>query len=298
MLHITNGTSVSLQQTGLPGDILVWIDVLHDGPVPEHLDAAELRRVRGLFLDTEWPDAAPAEMMLAHRDAALESHDEIALWFEHDLFDQLQLIQILDRVHGAAAKVSLISVDRYLGRMSAEELAALWPARHDVSDAEFELAEAAWRAFCSPDPVAIESLLARDTSALPFLAGAMRRHLQQFPSVEGGLARTERQILQVASEGGHTFESLFRREQQMEERIFMGDSSLHRWVRGLIDCRHQLLSLDGGVYRVTNLGRDALAGTVDHVRLNGINRWLGGVHLDGHETLWRWDERAGRLKLK
>src|SRR5215470_10788569 len=122
MLHITNGTSVSLQQTGLPGDILVWIDVLHDGPVPEHLDAAELRRVRGLFLDTEWPDAAPAE---------------IALWFEHDLFDQLQLIQILDRVHGVAAKVSLISVDRYLGRMSAEELAALWPARHDVSDAEF-----------------------------------------------------------------------------------------------------------------------------------------------------------------
>src|SRR5215471_11157642 len=278
MLHVTNGESVSLRASGLPGDVLVWLDVLHEGPVPANLEPAELRRVRGVFLDAEWPSVAPAEMKLAHRDAALAAHDQIALWFEHDLFDQLQLIQILDRVHGAASEVTLISTDRYLGPMTGTELAALWPARHAVSDAEFELAEAAWEAFCSPDPMAIEELLARDTSALPFLADALRRHLQQFPSVEGGLARTERQILQVASEGGHTFESIFRREQQMEERIFMGDSSLHRWVRGLIDCRHQLLSLDGGVYRVTNLGRDALAGTVDHVRLNGINRWLGGVH--------------------
>ena len=78
----------------------------------------------------------------------------------------------------------------------------------------------------------------------------------------------------------------------------MGDTSLHRWIRGLVECRHPLLSLTEGVYRVTNLGREALMGTVDQVRLNGINRWLGGVHLEGHETLWRWDEKAGRLKLK
>jgi hypothetical protein len=78
----------------------------------------------------------------------------------------------------------------------------------------------------------------------------------------------------------------------------MGDASLKRWIRGLTECRHQLLSVQDGVYRVTNLGREALMGSVDHVRLNGINRWLGGVHLQGDETLWRWDEKAGRLKLK
>ncbi|SPE31424.1 hypothetical protein SBA3_1790002 [Candidatus Sulfopaludibacter sp. SbA3] len=26
-----------------------------------------------------------------------------------------------------------------------------------------------------------------------------------------------------------------------------------------------------------------------------MNRWLGGVHMDGSEVLWRWDERARRL---
>src|SRR5262245_38861955 len=108
MLHVTNGTSVSLRDSGLPGDILTWLDVLHEGPVPAHLDPAQLRRVRGVFLDAEWQGNVPAELELAHRDAALEAHDEIALWFEHDLFDQLQLIQILDRVHGSVSQVSLI----------------------------------------------------------------------------------------------------------------------------------------------------------------------------------------------
>jgi len=201
-------------------------------------------------------------------------------------------------VRTAPARVSLICTDRYLGPMTPSELAELWPIRRTVSDEEFDLAAAAWRAFCSPDPSAIDRLLGSDTSALPFLAGALRRHLQQFPSVENGLARTERQILQAAFEGRHRFASLFAAEQRMEERVFMGDTSLRRWMRGLIECRHPLLSDSEGAYRVTSLGREALNGTVDHVRLNGINRWLGGVHLEGSDSLWRWDDRAGHLRPK
>ncbi len=34
MLHVTNGTSVSLAESGLGGEILAWVDVLHEGPVP------------------------------------------------------------------------------------------------------------------------------------------------------------------------------------------------------------------------------------------------------------------------
>src|SRR5262249_13120783 len=145
-------------------------------------------------------------------------------------------------------------------------------------------------------PTAIEALLAKDTSALPYLAGALRRHLQQFPSVENGLARTEQQILVAATEGRHNFASLFAAEQRMEDRVFMGDASLRQWAQGLIACRNPMLSVEHGIYRVTSRGREALAGRVDHVRLNGVNRWLGGVHLTAHNTLWRWDERAGRLK--
>lgn len=59
-------------------------------------------------------------------------------------------------------------------------------------------------------------------------------------------------------------------------------------------CHHPLLSNDSG-YALTAAGRDVLAAREDHVYLNGINRWLGGVHLQGAEARWRWDEKAQSL---
>ena len=34
-----------------------------------------------------------------------------------------------------------------------------------------------------------------------------------------------------------------------------------------------------------------LAGRGDAIRLNGIDRWIGGVHLVGADAEWRWDRR-------
>jgi hypothetical protein len=33
------------------------------------------------------------------------------------------------------------------------------------------------------------------------------------------------------------------------------------------------------------------------VKLNGIERWLGGVHLTGTQAVWRWDGVAKRLRF-
>ena len=38
-----------------------------------------------------------------------------------------------------------------------------------------------------------------------------------------------------------------------------------------------------------------LAGDADHVDLNGVDRWIGGVHLRGHTVDWRWDEATERI---
>ena len=41
---------------------------------------------------------------------------------------------------------------------------------------------------------------------------------------------------------------------------------------------------------LTDAGRRVLDGAADHVALNGIDRWIGGVHLVGRDVPWRWDE--------
>ncbi|HWR51648.1 MAG TPA: DUF1835 domain-containing protein [Bryobacteraceae bacterium] len=286
MLHITNGECAArLIRAALPeAEVLCWDDVLHEGPVPAGSLIA-LREARARFLAAcGWALYADALRSLEERDAAVASADEVTLWFEHDLFDQLQLLQALDTVRG---RTWLVQTGEYLGNMNVEKIACSGRAHQPVTDAQRELAALAWAAFRSPDPTAIEAVLAGDTSALPYLAAALVRHLEQFPSVRDGLARTERQILEAVAGGARNRREAFLADQKREAALFMGDASFNLWVLRLLGDRNPLIDETAGVLAITGAGRRVLAGEADHVEINGLDRWLGGVYL--HRDLWRWD---------
>ncbi|HJU86617.1 MAG TPA: hypothetical protein VJ788_04540, partial [Gemmatimonadota bacterium] len=100
---MTNGDCAAkrIARADLGGEILPWRDVLHEGPVPAGLDDAGLRATRARFLGGHEPDAVKVVLRdLEDRDARLATagRDEIVLWFEPDLYDQLQLLQILERL--------------------------------------------------------------------------------------------------------------------------------------------------------------------------------------------------------
>lgn len=297
MLHITNGESVSLPDAGLGGAVVYWKDVLHEGPVPS-LPLEELSPVRAEFISRAFGGSGDnARADFEQRDAALRgfrNHDEVILWFEHDLYDQLQLIQILDYLADkplGTTQLSLVQADTYLGHMRPDQLAALFSTRHTVTPDELEAAARAWTAFCSPDPGALAVMAASDnTPALPFLNAALRRHLEQFPSLRDGLNRTERQILRVVANGAASIRDAFLADQKLENSIFMGDSVYALYIHGLTDCREPLLRLaaDRGL-GLTTVGEAVLSGGADYVELNDIDRWLGGVHLSRPENVWRWD---------
>jgi len=97
-------------------------------------------------------------------------------------------------------------------------------------------------------------LLQRDTTALPFLAGALRRSLEELPSERSGLSRTEESALRIAEERGPMeWQRLFLAVQETEDHPFMGDTSFLRVLRGM----RPLLDETGAV---TELGRKVLAG--------------------------------------
>ncbi|MEX2264283.1 MAG: hypothetical protein WD696_20180 [Bryobacteraceae bacterium] len=301
MLHVTNGEAVSIPQTGLPGQVVYWSDILHDGPVPRGLPLQELSRVRERFIADFF--AVPlSEVSFAQRDEAImhfRDHEEVILWFEHDLYDQLQLIQVLDWLSHqdvGATRITVISVDSYLGPMRPEQLVPLFGTRHTVTAVEFRTAQAAWTAFCSPEPSELLEQLGSDTSALPFLRRALLRHLQQFPALRNGLSRAERQILEVAESGLHEFHELFPAAQKLEESIWMGDATFLQCLQGLVTARQPLVRSQNSGFESTSFGRLVLEGKEDHVRVNGINRWLGGVHLYEGATVWRWDEAAQTIR--
>jgi hypothetical protein len=321
VLHITNGDSAAavMRQAAIAGEILPWRDVLHEGPVPEGLSLPELSKVRAQFIaDCGWAALDEVSRGFAERDSALSNfrgHEEVVLWFEHDLYDQLQLLQLLDWFSAqdpGRTTLSLICIDEYLGTLTPERMAALPAEKIAVGTRHLQLAKRAWSAFRAPEPAAWAALLREDTSALPFLAGAVLRHLQQYPSLENGLDRTEREILRAVRSGKHGPGRIFAAAQQAEERMFMGDSTFWISLNGLCDSEAPLLETASGrpfafplgaapspgflaqEIHLTAAGGKVLAGELDWLDLHALDKWLGGVHLTaGNE--WRWDDANGRL---
>jgi hypothetical protein len=48
-------------------------------------------------------------------------------------------------------------------------------------------------------------------------------------------------------------------------------------------------------FALTELGNSVLRGEADFVALNGIDLWLGGVHLQDENNPWRWNEPSETL---
>jgi hypothetical protein len=143
---------------------------------------------------------------------------------------------------------------------------------------------AGWDALRARTPLAIEEFLGGDASALPFLAPALQRLLEELPDVESGLSRSERQVLELLSAQPRTPLELFLASQELEEAPFAGDGWFYRCVAGL----GELIASPSGDLLVTDAGRAVLVGEADRVELLGIDRWLGGTHLTT-DNCWRRD---------
>lgn len=332
LLHLLNGdaTRWKLERSEVPGTFAVWADALHEGPVPgPEVPPERWRELRVRYHlgadHTPSDETVTYEQALAHFrgwDEALErypEHAEVVVWLEHDLFDQLLLIRHLhwfsERDLGAT-RLSLICIGGFpgmpdfkgLGELSPDQLASLLETRQPVTRRQLELGRAAWRAFTAPDPTELERLLERDTAALPFLARALRRLLEEYPAARDGLSHTERQALRLLADGPRSVLDLFRAMHHGEDAFYIADASFWTVLRGLARGTAPAVALQiaaprpgrlpEGTARITDFGRALLAGEADRVRANGIDRWLGGVHLHapaGGGVVWRWDAERGRL---
>jgi uncharacterized protein DUF1835 len=281
LLHVTNGDcAVAVLSQVVSGSILPWRDVLHEGPVRAGLSLEALSAERARFIAAAgWGSLSQVEDELKARDAAFRragEHDEIVLWFEHDLYDQLQLIQVLDGLAELRGPpISLICEAEYLGSMAPDRAGELFALRNPVTRRHLQEAQAAWTAFRSSDPSGIQPEKPR---ALPFLGAALRRHLEEFPWVTDGLSRTERQIVQALRQRPLSFVELFN--EVREDPMYVGDAVLAWHLERL--AREDLVDRDAGTWRST--GRP---------RRQRLPRWLGGYEVTDEALCW--DPALSRL---
>ena len=262
LLHLLNGdaTREPLERSGVPGDFAVWADVLHEGPVPAvDVDARTRREIRARFIaDSGWASYDDAIRTYEKWDEAIgrfSAYDEIVIWCEHDLFDQLLLVRHLawfaERKLGNT-RLSLICVDAFpgmpdfkgLGELAPAQLASLLGSRQAISRGQLQLGARAWRAFSATDRRELTAFLKReDCAALPFLAAALERYLEDVSPPANSLGRTERQILRLVASGVSRAHDLLREIHRLEQHFYITDTALWRRLQQLASAAPPLLTI-------------------------------------------------------
>jgi Domain of unknown function (DUF1835) len=322
-MHVTNGESAAntLRQTALGGAVLTWQDTLHEGPVPA-LARQELLQTRAGFLaECGWGSHQSLLASLERRDRrlleALREDNQVVLWFEHDLHDQLQLLDVLKLAHAEGKAPELIVIGSFpgrpsfagLGELTANELETLWPLRRGAEPDQLETAAGAWEALRAPDPTLLADWATSENARLQFLAPALRRLLEELPSAANGLSRTERHALETVAAGSQSPPDAFVAAQRLEEAPFLGDAWFYRALSSLGQGETRLVETDDGTplppppplgdgrqfarlrLRLTESGERTLRGEADRVELLGIDRWIGGTRVTP-DNVWRWDGAA------
>jgi hypothetical protein len=301
MLHILNGdaTAARLAPAALPGEVLVWRDILVEGPVARELGVDALAERRAPWLERHL-GIAPGDYIANGRTQAdglarASTHDEIVLWFEQDLFCVANLGHLAAWLRRARppARVSLVFPAEPLGTTESAALAALFAERRPFTDDAIAHAAAWWAAYTAPDP----SAFAPREDALPFLDVAARLHLARFPAIGTGLGAVEAAALAALDKTPRPFADVFRaatRDERMRGHG-MADLQFFAYLHALADGPAPLVTIEARTAAITAAGRAVREGARDRLDAQALDWWLGGVHLEGRHAAWRWDPVEARV---
>ncbi|MDQ0902889.1 DUF1835 domain-containing protein [Paenibacillus sp. V4I7] len=332
-LHIVNGDAFGdkLRVSGIDGDIMVWRESLYEGPIGMQMSDSVLLSIRAAYMNLQHgiPEELFKSITLQQEkamDRLAEDIDEIVLWFEHDLYDQLMLCYLLSRLFALpnpSLKLSLLSINQFpgveffhgLGQLNVDQITQLHDKWLPVNEDQLLLACKVWTAYSASEPILMATLLEEDLSALPFLQKALQANSERYPSSQNGLSANQQLILELIGEEEMPILSLFKRVSQTASHYGLGDLQFWAIVDSIRKCEIPLVRLAGGdklpVYgeplpphfeewrlQRSDTGKLVHAGEQDHIYLNGMNDWIGGVHLLGKKGLWRRNAATtGFLKM-
>jgi hypothetical protein len=322
VLHVVSTESVAktLLETDIVGDVLVWLDCLTTGPTPKRSSLEELTRVRIRYLKTAfwWPFTIPASsdfLALKTRDQTLRKanqRNEVILWFGPTVFEQFSLMQILATLSHQEKKphLSLVKCPRNLMAVyTAEELSKLFSSKKPISASEARFADKCWQLYCTADHIPLFNVAKRNVNSHSDLCRALLWQLWRYPAVGAGLSLPEYMLLnQIDTSrniGWNIANTLVNDDAVLmwdSEELFQTTWTFMNAAVPLIESSRALATVRSrNVFKnlkvkLTKAGREVLSGSLDHVTLNGINRWIGGVHLTGKKVKFRWNTQRQALQ--
>ena len=321
-LIYTNGDSASskIEDLKLADKVVPWRDILHEGPVEGLMPLAKRSEERAKFIvEFDGGDLADIHQSFKDRDKTLfylNEYSRVELWFEHDLYDQLQILQILNFAHQNLEKQELYIVQSndYLGELKDDAFKALPNLARPITEDMKAYASKAWSAFTHNTPDLLIRVL--DNPDMPYIAPAIRRLVMEYPDSQSGLPTSIYNALTLLLNGPATVGKLFEHMQNCELAKFMGDLSFAKYMDELGTCATPVIAGHNVIYstskaagrknlgqiqtyfkqkvHLTDFGKQVMNKNANHVTKNGIDRWIGGVRLTS-ENLYFYDMKRAKI---
>ena len=212
-LHVLNGDSTAkiLENSEIKGAIVVWRELLCDGPLHKNVGSDEFWLNRYTFFENElgverleYFDKTIKEIVKLEDVSA---YNEVVLWFEFDLFCQVNLLALcayllenyvkkvnyyLVCTENENGKKELQSLSNY----SSEDYINLYENKIALSKTSLKYAKECWNVFVKNDFEQLKSFNFNQSSKFKYLQLAMNQHLNRFPS-ENGLNEISTEILNI-----------------------------------------------------------------------------------------------------
>ena len=237
-INILNGDSLahSFPDTKIEGDIIVVREGLIDGNLSgdnlhdfwqsraEYMGLTEVEYHKNVVKEFEKLMNAP-------------DNSEFNLWFEYDLFCQVNMWFVISIINSLSIKKKVYAVyTSYLVRTSKQfwngfgpanssELTICFADRVPLNNTDLQLGQDLWTAYKSGDLAELIRLAENQSSAFPYLQEVIKAHVDRFPK-DGTKGRPERVIEDIIKNISTDFHKVFKEFWTRESIYGFGDIQL------------------------------------------------------------------------
>lgn len=290
ILHITNGDSTTnyLKKLQFSGDFITWREMLSEGKTTSDVGSETFWKTRFEFLKTAYKINKQTFIEYTLKEyrnlCKKKEQNEIVLWFERDLFSQVNMLAVVSwlKRYRKGYQISIVGGNnsskiqkiQAFALLNQEQISNYFENRITLSQDDIEYADYIWQLYCSDSPLRLETVY-KFNPMTPFqhLAAAIEAHLQRFPSIENGLNKIENNILKTAN--SHHFETkneLITSLLNQDEIYGLGDMQYENHLRNL-----QKLFSNLNPVKLSKKGKDVLEKQLNfYGQIRNDHSYLGG----------------------
>lgn len=292
-------------------EILMFSDVLSCGPLKEFTNIETWKRDRQVFwsnledynsLEKDVFSFGSFYRDLYNEFEDLKNANEFKLWIGTGLSDQLLLaflINLLDLFNLDLDKLSIFQFEKFhhnqseirgLGMLNPEQIKT-HPQPYTLTEQQITYAKSAWHAVAADSPDEYLRFINSKNQCMPLLKRAMAYLLFRYPKSTNGLSHWDETLLKYTAEHepkaariiGYTLGDC------SEGLDWVGDFYLFSRLKNmgrphlnapLVEANALDLHMRDTQIRILPNGLEALADKLNVIKSNGIDDWVGGVHLD------------------